>query len=220
MEESYNEIEALVTGELSDQEAGALLERMDADEDLKATYLAYKASHAAFEYQIAEDTRDFVKGIIGKETSTSDNKPKLKVLYVAGIAATILVLIFSLVSVNISHNDFAIADNYGINAIAVRDGGRINSSTLSEAIQAYYQNDFSKSKELLKEPIVDNSLEQDYKSWLELMISLKTDGSNSESFRSGLEMILNNESHEFNNQAKKLNSDLNFFWRKLVVRNW
>lgn len=218
MEESYNEIEALIRGELNEQEAKALMVKIDSDEDLKATYLAYKASHAAFEYQIAEDTRGFVKDLIEKESLEKDNRPKLKVLYIAAIAATILVLICSVIAVNFSHNDNALADLYNINSMRIRDGKSLNNINLSDAIQAYYQNDFAQASAFLNEGNFETSLEQEYKSWLELMILFKTEGSESDSFQSLLQQILADENHEFNKQAQNLDKDLHFFWRKFVVK--
>ena len=218
MEDFDRKLELLFSGELDSTEASSFLEEIKGDEALHKGYLAYKASHAAFEYEIANDTRDFVGQLLEEDIRNEKQKPSTKILYIAGIAASFLILVLSIFSVNLSHNDIAIADKYNINSIAARNSGGFQDTNFSEAVQAYFGNDFDKAREKLLQPSEEDAIVNDYKDWLSLMLDLKDKGSKSQEFHSKLDEILGNENHEFYFQALKLKNEFNRFWQKFVVR--
>lgn len=212
------EIDKLIAGELTESEANELMEKINADPSLKKFYLSEKASKEVFEYQIRNDTRALMAKLLEKEQKQSKESPKSTILYFTGIAASLLILIVSVVTINLSHSDTALADEFNINVISSRNGATFSDSNFTQALKAYFLNDFKTAKEKLALPAEEESLVVEYKDWLSLMILLKTEGSDSMEFQNQFQAILNDENHEFYIQAVKLNKELQLFWRNFVVR--
>ena len=211
-------IDKLIAGELSSKESEELLGRIEKEEDLKIHYKAAKASMAAVEHQIAKETRPFLQELINREELHVNKLPRKRILYFTGIAASFLILIASVLTINLSHSDESLANNYNINAIAARENHNFDNENFKNAISLYFKGDFQNAERELTLIKDEDPLLNEYKSWLSLMIALKYKGSNSEDFQSNLRSILNNSDHEFNNEAQDLDKQLNLFWRTFVVK--
>lgn len=218
MEKASDLIERFLDGDLSAEEKDEFLARLEVEEDLRNELAAEKSARAAFEYQIAEDTRALAREWVDKDIQKRAEKPRTLPLYITGIAASLLILVTCVWSINYSHGDFALADNYHINAFASRDGNEFSDPTFTEAVKAYYRNDFDQARSILSQHSTDLQIVEQNKDWLELLLSLKTEGSDSESFRKRLSEITDNENHEFYGPAHQLQDDLNLFWRRFVVK--
>ncbi|WP_235297737.1 hypothetical protein [Portibacter marinus] len=173
---------------------------------------AENAANAAMEYQISEDTRAFLSQL----SSPDKVNPSRRLLYLSSAAATVIVMIASLITINLSHSDAAIASEYGINKIVSRTGGNVNNSNFTAAVRAYYENDYDRAEKLLSEVQLTDNKVSDYKEWLSLLITLQTAGSKSETFNNQIELILADENHEFYFQAQKMKDDMDMFWRNFV----
>ena len=172
------------------------------------------ASEAAFELAIANETRDYLRSLPQGERKKSSFRPT----YIASIAASLLVIIASVVTINFTHSDQSMAGKYGINALVARSGNNVDNSQFREAVQAYYAKDYEKSKSFLEQIGLEGGKISEYRDWLSLLIDLQTSGSNSETFNSQVDSIIANENHEFHLQAVRLKKDLDLFWRKFVVK--
>lgn len=175
---------------------------------------AERASEAAFELEISRETRDFIK----KLPNTSSIKNSKKPLYFASIAASLLILIVSVITINVSHSNKQIAGKFGINALVARSGNNVDNDDFRKAVQAYYAKDYEESSDLLSGLGLDGGRIKEYKDWLLLLIELQTSGSTSETFSKQVDSIIANEDHEFHLQAIEIKKDLSLFWRNFVVR--
>jgi len=175
---------------------------------------AERAAEAAFENEIAKDTKLFLNSL----EKTKVEKPRRRTLYLVGLAASVLILMASLITINISHSDSAIAANYNINQMVSRTGENVNDSKFTDAVRSYYEKDYTRAQSLLEEAESSDERVNNYKEWLSLLIALRTSGSNSDTFTSQLEQILSNEDHVFYSQAENMNQDLKLFWRTMVIR--
>ncbi|GLR17962.1 hypothetical protein [Portibacter lacus] len=175
--------------------------------------IADKVSEAAFELEISNSTRAFLNGLDAEQS-----EPKRKrIFYLAGIAASLLILIVSVVTINLSHNDGAIADEFGINKQIARNGNNISDDNFTSAVRAYYKGDYTEANSWLSKSDDSEGNISEYKDWLRLLIALKTMGSKSETFNNQLDSILENEQHEFYRQAVFMKKDLDLFWRKFLI---
>ncbi len=177
----------------------------------KIEQAAERAANAVFEKQISEDSRQFLNSL-----EYEKEKPSRRILYVTGLAASILVLVASLVTINISHSDSAIAEAFGINQINARSGEDIYNATFTDAVQAYYSKNYQESSKLLNGLDLDDKKVSDYKDWLSLLITLQTAGSDSESFYIQMDKIISDENHEFHLQAQKMTKKIKPFWHFLI----
>jgi hypothetical protein len=218
MEPTNKDIEKLVLGELDLDQEQSLRKKIAVDPEIRKRYEAYLASQASFEYEIAAHTRELFREELSSINLSGSTKPRLKNLFIYGVAATVLILILSIISINLSHNDIAIADNYHINALTLRDDSELDNEVLSDALKAYYMNDFRQSKALMEGYVSEDILINEYLSWLKVLVALKMDGSKSSAFTRELELILKNENHEFHSEASKMKKQLENFWRQLVVK--
>jgi hypothetical protein len=185
---------------------------MEDNDDLNTS--ADRASHAAFEYEISKETRDFLKGISESEIQ----KRPLRPLYIAGIAASLIILVISIVTINLSHNNASIASEFGINAIVARTGANVSNDAFREAVQSYYSKDYDQAKALLSTLPNDDERLGDFADWLSLLIELQTEGSKSSAFENSLSAILSNPDHEFHGQALEMQREVNLFWRVFVIK--
>jgi len=171
-------------------------------------------SEAAIEVIIADETREFLRSLPKQE----QKKKSIRPIYIASIAASFLILVASIVTINLSHSDHSIAGKYGINALVARSGNNLDNSQFTAAVQAYYAKDYEKSRSILSQFEQEGGKITEYQDWLSLLIDLQTSGSTSETFLKQVDSIIANENHEFHFQALRLKKDLNLFWRKFVVK--
>ncbi len=210
-----DQIEKLLKGELSATASEVLWDKIEKDAELRQTYDALVISIAASEMQIADDSRSFLADLVEEEEAKLGEKPKLRFIYLTAIAASILILVLSVLTVNISHSDGAIASNYGIATPNFRSSDNEEMSNLEEAIKAFQLDDLETAQRLLSN-ISDDEEGRDHRDWLQVLVYLNTVGSSDPDFKLKVGEILQDESHTFFGQAKKLEEELGLFWRKFV----
>lgn len=208
----------LLMGKLDSNEEAILLNKIAEDPELRKAYAAEKASRAAFEMQISEDTRDFLSSLSDK-LEEDGFKGRRRLLFVYGIAASLFLLILSTITINISHNDQALAAAYKIQSVHVRSADSQEDILFNSALKSYYDKDFKTADSKLSETHSNETIISDNISWLQMLITLEMEGSKSDSFKEQLKSIKNNEKHEFHHKALALDKELNMFWMNFVVNN-
>ena len=215
MEESFSNIEKLVAGELNEEESFRLLEEIENNPDLMEFYLAEQATQAAIELKISEETKSFLKGVT--DNGRTRNGRYRRLLFITGIAASLLFIIAALTTINISHSDNALAEAYNMQTIAVRSAQSQEDVDFNAALKAFHIKDYTDAKSKLAVLESSETIMSDHIEWLYVLIALEEQGSKSSEFNTLLKAIVNNENHEFHWQAIKLEKELNIFWRIFVV---
>lgn len=215
MEESLNDIEKLVAGELNEHERHDLLEKIKLDSDLKDTYLAEQATQAAIELIISEDTKSFLNDVADK--AGEKTSPHTRLLFITSIAASLLFIVASIVTINISHSDNSLAEAYNMQTIAVRSAQSQEDVDFNAALKAFHIKDYDDAKTKLAAFDGGETIMSDHIEWLYVLIALEEHGSRSPDFKTLLKVVVNDENHEFHWQAIKLEKELKMFWRRFVV---
>ena len=215
MEESLSSIEKLVAGELNEQERHDLLEKIKVNPDLEDLYLAEQAAQSAIELKISEDTMSFLEGI--QDDSIAKKSRHTSLLFLSSIAASLLFIVASLVTINISHSDNALAEAYNLQTIAVRSAQSQEDIDFNAALKAFHIKDYADAKSKLAILDGGETILSDHIEWLYVLMAFEEHGSKSIDFNTLLKAVLNDENHEFHWQATKLEKELNIFWRRFVV---
>ena len=171
---------------------------------------------SALEYDVAQETREFLKS--RKHSEIQKKSPKTLPFYLSGIAASIVILFLSILSIQYTYSNQALADQYQIKNFQERDASNEQLDVLRSAYVSYNQKSYKSALELIN-PLLDGEGDlKEHAEWLQVLCSLKMDTPDEIGINSILENILGNSNHLYAEDAKKLSKALAFPLRTLIVK--
>lgn len=216
MDEIKDKIQDLVSGRLSVSEEKEVRAVMEQNETLSNYYQLLLLSESAIEEDIASEHRTFLKSLSNNAEKTQPRNNNI--IYWIGIAASILILVISIITANLSLTDGDLADQYTYNTISIRSADSEEDIIFNQAQKAYRDGEYELLWEKLNNIQAEGSLLEKDKEWLTAITYLKTEGSNSESFRKSISEITEDTQHPYHEDAVKLISELQSVWRVFVVK--
>ncbi len=216
MNDIKDKIQDLVSGKLSGSEEMEVQASINENVELQEYYQLLLLSEKAIEEEIASEHRSFLKS---KSETTQKNQTKGNtIIYWIGIAASVIILVLSISTANLSFTDGDLADQYTYNTISIRSADSEEDIIFNQAQKAYRDGDYEKVWAKLNDIVLSGSLLEKDKEWLTAVTYLKTEGSESDSFKNSVSKITSDPQHPYHEDALKLMSELQSFWRLFVVK--
>ena len=210
-------IDQFLEGNLSAEETLELEKMAKDDPELHKKFQSAKIAMLASEHDIQLGTRNFLERISTKKEKIQNERPSLRLFYLAGVAASIFVLIASVLTINISHSNDSIADRFNPNKLIYRDSESYSNIQYTEAMRAYFSGDYEEAMKLVGEMDRTQKVDNDYAEWLEVLIMLKTNRSKTEEFRILLNKISTTAEHQYHAHGQQMLKWINHPWRTFVV---